>query len=211
MSVNIAVTVARQYGSGGRDIGNRVAELLGVKVYDRELITMAASRSGLPEDSLDRVDEKATNSLLYTLAMGSSVFGNTAAGFNMPVNDKLFIVQSEIIGNIADRESCVIVGRCGDYVLRDHPGTLSVFVYAPTEARIKRIMERHSVGYDEAKDLMNKTDRRRINYYNFYTGRKWGKFDHYDLMINSHLLGIEGSAQLIADMAERFKRIEDQG
>ena len=209
MKRNIAVTIARQYGSGGREIGNRVADILGVKVYDRELITMAASKSGLPADSLDHVDEKATNSLLYTLAMGSSLFNSSAAGFNMPVNDKLFIVQSEIIGNIADRESCVIVGRCGDYVLRNHPGTLSVFVYAPPEERIKRIMERHSVGHDEAKELMNKTDRRRINYYNFYTGRKWGKFDHYDLMISSHLLGIEGSAQIIADMAERFRNSED--
>lgn len=209
MKRNIAVTIARQYGSGGREIGNRVADILGVKVYDRELITMAASKSGLPADSLDHVDEKATNSLLYTLAMGSSLFNSSAAGFNMPVNDKLFIVQSEIIGNIADSESCVIVGRCGDYVLRDHPGTLSVFVYAPSEERTKRIMERHSVGHDEAKELMNKTDRRRINYYNFYTGRKWGKFDHYDLMINSHLLGIEGSAQIIADMAERFRNSED--
>lgn len=209
MKRNIAVTIARQYGSGGREIGNRVADILGVKVYDRELITMAASKSGLPADSLDHVDEKATNSLLYTLAMGSSLFGSSATGFNMPVNDKLFIVQSEIIGNIADSESCVIVGRCGDYVLRDHPGTLSVFVYAPSEERIKRIMERHSVGHEEAKELMNKTDRRRINYYNFYTGRKWGKFDHYDLMINSHLLGIEGSAQIIADMAERFRNSED--
>lgn len=209
MKRNIAVTIARQYGSGGREIGNRVADILGVKVYDRELITMAASKSGLPADSLDHVDEKATNSLLYTLAMGSSLFNSSAAGFNMPVNDKLFIVQSEIIGNIADSESCVIVGRCGDYVLRNHPGTLSVFVYAPPEERIKRIMERHSVGHDEAKELMNKTDRRRINYYNFYTGRKWGKFDHYDLMINSHLLGIEGSAQIIADMAERFRNSED--
>ncbi len=209
MKRNIAVTIARQYGSGGREIGNRVADILGVKVYDRELITMAASKSGLPADSLDHVDEKATNSLLYTLAMGSSLFNSSAEGFNMPVNDKLFIVQSEIIGNIADSESCVIVGRCGDYVLRNHPGTLSVFVYAPSEERIKRIMERHSVGHDEAKELMNKTDRRRINYYNFYTGRKWGKFDHYDLMINSHLLGIEGSAQIIADMAERFRNSED--
>lgn len=209
MKRNIAVTIARQYGSGGREIGNRVAELLGVKVYDRELITMAASKSGLPADSLDHVDEKATNSLLYTLAMGSSLFYGSNTGFNMPVNDKLFIVQSEIIGNIADRESCVIVGRCGDYVLRDHPGTLSVFVYAPPEERIKRIMERHSVGYDEAKELMNKTDRRRINYYNFYTGRKWGKFDHYDLMIDSHLLGIDGTAQVIADMAERLGNSEN--
>lgn len=211
MKRNIAVTIARQYGSGGREIGNRVAELLGVKVYDRELITMAASKSGLPADSLDHVDEKATNSLLYTLAMGSSLFYGSNTGFNMPVNDKLFIVQSEIIGNIADRESCVIVGRCGDYVLRNHPGTLSVFVYAPAEERIKRIMERHSVGYDEAKELMNKTDRRRINYYNFYTGRKWGKFDHYDLMIDSHLLGTEGTAQIIADMAERLGDCENQG
>lgn len=208
MKNNVVITIARQYGSGGREIGNRVAELLGIGLYDRELIIMAAQKSGIATEALDSVDEKATNSLLYTLAVGSSYFGGTPSGFNLPVNDKLFIVQSEIIRGIADSESCVIVGRCGDYVLRDHPGKLSVFIYAEPEARIKRIMERHNVGYDEAKSLMNKTDRRRINYYNFYTGRKWGKHDHYDIMLNSQLLGIEGSARLIADMAERLSKDE---
>jgi len=207
MSKPLAITIARQYGSGGREIGVRVAELLGIKSYDRELITMAAQKNGMNVDALHNIDERATSSLLYTLAMGSSAYGHhhAAMGFDMPVNDKLFVVQSEIIRELADTEDCVIVGRCGDYVLRDNPNVISIFIYADVEHRINRIMESHNLSYNEAKDLVAKTDKRRINYYNFYTGRKWGKYDHYNASIDSHLLGIEGTAQIIADMARNFK------
>lgn len=210
MSGPLAITIARQYGSGGREIGVKVAELLGIKSYDRELITMAAQKNGMSVDVLHNIDERATSSLLYTLAMGSSAYGHHHAsmGFDMPVNDKLFVVQSEIIRELAESEDCVIVGRCGDYVLREHPNVISVFIYADIEHRIKRIMETHSLTYDAARDLVNKTDKRRINYYNFYTGRKWGKYDHYNLSIDSHLLGIDGSAEIIANIAKNYKAIK---
>ncbi len=205
---NLAITIARQYGSGGREIGQRVAELLEIKSYDKELITMAAQKSGLSVEALNNVDETATSSLLYTLAMGSSSYGHHAGrGFDMPVNDKLFVVQSEIIRERVEESDCVVIGRCGDYVLRDHDNLISVFIYADQDARIKRIMERNSLSYDAAKERVAKTDKRRINYYNFYTGRKWGKYDHYHLTVDSSLLGIEGTAQLIANMARsRMKK-----
>lgn len=206
---NLVITIARQYGSGGHDIGIKVAKALEIELYDRELITMAAQRSGLNSDALHNVDERATNSLLYTLAMGSSFYGHPNTGFDMPVNDKLFVAQSELIREIAEKSECVIVGRCGDYVLRNHDKLLSIFVYAPLESRIKRIAERHNLGYDAAKELIAKTDKRRINYYNFYTGRKWGKFDHYHATLDSHLLGIDGTAELIADMALKYKEINN--
>ncbi len=201
---NLVITIARQYGSGGREIGVRVAELLGIKAYNKELITMAAQKSGIAADVAGKVDERATSSLLYTLAMGSSSYGSINVGYDVPVNDKLFIAQSDVIKELAENEDCVIVGRCADYVLRDHAKRISFFIYADHETRVRRIMNRQGVSENEARELIKKTDRRRANYYNFYTGRKWGKYDHYSVSIDSSLLGIEGTARVIADIAKRY-------
>lgn len=205
MSGNFAITIARQYGSGGRVIGEKTAELLGYKYIDREFITLAAQKSGYHADVIHSADEKATNSLLYTLAMGSSVFGapHTGYNFDVPINDKLFIIQSDIIKSQLDESSCVFVGRCADYVLAENKNKISVFLYSDIDARIKRICERHNVDEAEAKNLITKTDKRRMNYYNFYTGKKWGKFDNYDLSINTDTLGLDGTAELIADFARK--------
>ena len=203
MSKNIAITIARQYGSGGREIGERVSELLGIDHYDEQLITMAANEGNLNSDVARKADESAANSLLYTLAMGSNFFGSAMTfGYKPPLNDKLFLLQSDVIRKAAAEGSGVFIGRCADYVLREHPLRLSVFIYGDTAHRKERIMQRHE-GTSESKalDLMAKTDKRRASYYNFYTGNKWGKFDNYDLAVNSSMFGIEGSAQLIADCA----------
>ena len=195
------ITIARQYGSGGREIGLRLGELLGIKAYDKELITMASQKSGMATDVINHVDEKATSSLLYTLAMGSSYFNNAAHNMNIPINDRLFMTQSELIREVADEESCVIVGRCADYVLRNVERRISIFIYAPKDFKTKRIIERHE-GIDEkqARDLSQKTDKRRINYYNYYTGKKWGSPENYHIMIDSSVLGVEGTAQALADI-----------
>ena len=204
MKEPIAITIGRQYGSGGREIGQRVGEQLGFRVYDRDLITLAAEKSGVSPDYLRRVDEKATNSLLYTLAMGSSLYGARHLGVDVPINDRLFITQTDIIKQAAEEESCVFIGRCADYVLRNHPGRLSFFIHADIKVRAKRIAERHQISYDEAVARINKTDKQRVNYYNFYTGRKWGRFDNYHLSIDSSVLGIEGTARAIADVVRVF-------
>ena len=204
MNNNLAITIARQYGSGGREIGVRVAELLGIKSYDKELITMAAQKTGISPETAHQADERATNSLLYTLAMGSSSYGNVHAGIDVPVNDKLFITQSDIIKELAEESDCVIIGRCGDYVLRNHPRHISVFIYADLQSRIERVMRQHQLSESEAKALVNKTDKRRTNYYNFYTGRKWGQYNHYHASLDSGLLGIEGTARIIADIAKQY-------
>ncbi|MBE6631844.1 MAG: cytidylate kinase-like family protein [Ruminococcaceae bacterium] len=205
MSENFAITIARQYGSGGREVGEKTAALLGYKYVDKELITLAAQKSGYHADVLKGIDEKATNSLLYTLAMGSSFFGGSHAGYNVdiPINDKLFILQSDIIKSRLDESPCVFVGRCADYVLSEHDNRVSIFLYADTDSRISRVCERHNVGRDEAAKLIIKTDKRRMNYYNFYTGRKWGKFDNYHLSINTSKLGIDGTAEMIADFVKK--------
>ena len=204
MSDKIVITIARQYGSGGREIGEKVAAALGIKHYDENLITLAAREGNLDETVASKADESAANSLLYTLALGSNFFGSAMNfGYKPPLNDKLFLLQSDVIRRAADEGSCVIIGRCADYVLRDHPKRLSVFVYGDLANRKQRVMERHE-GITEAQaiDLINKTDRRRSSYYNFYTGNKWGKYDNYHLAVNSSLLGIDKTAELIADMAK---------
>lgn len=202
MAGYFSITIARQYGSGGREVGERVAELLGCKTYGRELISLAAEAGSMSEAALSRADEVAAGSLLYTLAMGSTAFGlQHVAGHHMPLNDKLFCLQSEEIRRIAGTEDAVFIGRCADYVLRENPRVLRVFVYANEECRIRRIMERHDLPKNKAEDMMRKVDHRRATYYNFYTGQKWGRFENYALAINSSVLGIEDTAKMIADMA----------
>ena len=209
MAKNVIITIARQYGSGGREIGERVAEILGIPLYDKEIIKDAASKGNLDEEVLKTADESAANSLLYTLAMGSNIIGTTMHfGYKMPINDKLFILQSEIIKEYADKGSCVIIGRCSDYVLREKEGIFRLFIYGDIEHRKARVAERHpEIKSSQVIDVINKTDKRRSSYYNFYTGNKWGKYDNYDMAINSSTLGIEGTAQLIA--ASVRKLMED--
>lgn len=206
MSKRLIITVARQYGSGGREIGERVAQILGIPLYDKQLIADAASKGNLNVEVLKKTDETAANSLLYTLAMGSNVVGTTMHfGYKMPINDKLFILQSEVIKEYAKKGSCVIIGRCADYVLREDEDIFRLFVYGDIEHRKARVAERHpEIKTSQIVDVINKTDRRRASYYNFYTGNKWGKYDNYDMAINSSTLGIEGTAQLIVSCAKRL-------
>lgn len=207
MNEKVIVTIARQYGSGGREIGEKVAAALGIAFYDKELITMAAQKSGLSPNVLHTADEKASNSLLYTLAMGSSIYGASTLNYDIPINDRLFITQCHIIKNLAEKGACVMVGRSADYVLRDNPRHVSVFIYAKLEDRIRRVMERHSLSEADARNLIAKTDKRRANYYNFYTGQKWGKYDNYHMSLDSSLLGIDGTAKLISQLADDFREL----
>ena len=206
MSKKVIITVARQYGSGGREIGERVAELLGIPLYDKEIIKDAASKGELNEEVLKTADESAANSLLYTLAMGSNVIGTTMHfGYKMPINDKLFILQSELIKEYAEAGSCVIIGRCSDYVLRENPNVFRIFIYGDLDHRKARVAERHpELKSSQIIDVINKTDKRRSSYYNFYTGNKWGKYDNYDMAINSSTLGIDGAAELIVSCAKKL-------
>lgn len=206
MAKKAIITIARQYGSGGREIGERIAKILNFPLFDKELIKDAAAKGNLDEDIIRSADESATNSLLYTLAMGSNVLGTTMSfGYKMPLNDKLFILQSEVIREYADKGSCVIIGRCADYVLRDNPDIYRIFVYGDLEHRKARVTERHpELKSSQIIDVINKTDKRRASYYNFYTGNKWGKYDNYDMAINSSTLGIEETANVIAAAVKKI-------
>lgn len=206
MSKKVVVTIARQYGSGGREIGERIAEILGIPLVDKELIKDAASKGELNEDIIKSADESAANSLLYTLAMGSNVLGTTIHfGYKMPINDKLFILQSDAIKDYASKGSCIIIGRCADYVLRDEPNLFRIFIYGDLDHRKERVAERHpEIKNSQIIDIINKTDKRRSSYYNFYTGKKWGKYDNYDMAVNSSTFGIEETAKVIAAAVKKL-------
>ena len=204
MHKNPVITIARQFGSGGHQIGRRVAELLGVKVYDKELIMLAAEKSGYHPDVLAKADEKVAGSLLYTLAIGSSRMGGLSGNYDIPINDKLFIAQNEIIQELAEQEQCVIVGRCGDYALRNFENKFTVFIYADLPLRLERIMESRGISEAEARNLIAKEDKKRSGYYNFYTGQKWGSIERYGASFNTAVLGIEKTAEIIAEIARSF-------
>ena len=209
MSKKIILTIARQYGSGGREIGELIAKELSIPLIDKELVKDAAANGELSEEIIKSADESAANSLLYTLALGSNMLGTTINfGYKMPLNDKLFILQSEAIKNYAAQGSCVIIGRCADYVLRDEPSLYRIFIYGDLDHRTERVKTRHpEIKSSQVVDVITKTDKRRASYYNFYTGNKWGKFDNYDMAINSSTFGIEETAKIIS--AAIKKHIED--
>ena len=189
------ITIGRQFGSGGHNIGEKLAEKLGFTYYDKNLIDLAAEKSGMSQGVLSEVDEKAANPWLYA-AMSQT--GQTHISMNLCTNDALFTAQSEIIRGIAKTENAVIVGRCSDYILKDEDVSLiNVFIYAPMEARIKRTMERDKVNEAQAVNLIKKNDKQRKLYYDFYTDRKWASHVNYDITLNSETFGIDGCTEII--------------
>ena len=203
---NPVITIARQYGSEGHTIGEQLAKRLGVPFYDKELIDLAAQKSGYHPDALKRADEKAAGSLLYTLATGATSLGNMIGHYDIPINDKLFIVQNDVIKELAEKEQCVIIGRCGDYALRNFENKVTVFICGDVETRVKHICDTLGVTKDAAESMIAKEDKRRASYYNFYTGQKWGVPDRYTLCLNSSVLGVEGCVDVIADVVARLSR-----
>ncbi|MBQ1274948.1 MAG: cytidylate kinase-like family protein, partial [Cellulosilyticum sp.] len=200
--------VGRQYGSGGRAIGKKLAEALGISFYNREIIELAAKRSGMSEEAFEKVDETAASSLLYSIATGSYMFGNyVSPQVDLPLNDKLFIMQSEIIKSIAAKESCVIVGRCADYILKDRTDVINIFIHADKETRKKRAINEYGIAPNKVENYLNKIDKKRNTYYNYYTGEKWGYSTNYDLCLDSSLLGIEGCVHIIENLIKEREKI----
>lgn len=199
---NVIISIGRQFGSGGHEIGKKVAEQLGIPYYDKELITIAAKESGFSEQILEYHDEKPTNSFLYSLVMDTYAIG-FHTGFNdMPLNHKIFLAQFEAIKNIAKKGSCVIIGRCADYALEEDPGLVSVFIHAPLDIRAKRVAEFEKITEEKAKDVVIKNDRKRANYYNYYTNKHWGDSQSYDIALNSHSLGYDQAVEIITKIAK---------
>jgi CMP/dCMP kinase len=207
MSNNIIVTIGRQYGSAGREIGQSLAKELGINFYDKELLKKAAKESGLCEELFENHDEKPTNSFLYSLVMDTYSLGyNSSAFIDMPLNHKVFLAQFDAIKKIANQESCVIVGRCADYALADYKNCLNVFIHARLEDRIRRIAGKYNLTDSKAKDLINKTDKSRSSYYNYYSSKKWGETSSYHLSLDSGLVGVEGTVKIIKEYLEYMRK-----
>ena len=203
-STSSIITIGREYGSGGRQIGQEIAKYFGIKCYDKELLEHAANDSGICKELFENHDEKPTNSFLYSLVMDTYSFGYSSAGFSdMPMNHKIFLAQFDAIKKLADEESCVIVGRCADYALADYPNVVSVFICADEEVKIQELMKRHNITRDKAKDVMIKTDKQRSGYYNYYSSKRWGSSKSYNLCINSSVVGIDGAVEIIKEFAKK--------
>ena len=203
------ITISREFGTGARLIGREVAALLNYGYYDRALIEMAAEKSGLSEEFIERTEEKASNSFLYNLATAAYLASDVTAEYTVPVNDQAFMIQSDVIRDIARSSNGVIVGRCADFVLKDHPRLLRVFIYANKEDRINRIVNEYGQDPKNAESVLNKIDKGRANYHKFYTGTNWRSMDNYDLCINTSHTGIQGAVMAIKACAEeKFGKVE---
>ena len=199
---NKIYTIGREFGSGGREVGEKLAAKLGIKLYDKELLQQAAKDSGFCEEIFENHDEKPTNSFLYSLVMDTYSLGYSNSYVDMPINHKVFLAQFDAIKKLAEKESCVIVGRCADYALEDDPFAVSVFVKASIDERVKRIKSLYELNDSKAADLIQKTDKKRASYYNYYSSKKWGDAKSYDLCVDSGLVGIEGAIEVILKFIE---------
>ena len=207
--MNTIITIGRQFGSGGRIIGEKLANYFDIKFYNKELLTRAAKESGFCEEMIASHDERPTNSFLYNLVMDTYSFGYNSSSFmDMPISHKVFLAQFDTIKKIANEGPCVIVGRCADYALSDYQNCLHLFIHADEKSKIKRIMNRYEDINTEqkARDMMIKKDKQRQSYYNYYSSKKWGRSDSYDLSINSGILGEDGTVKLIVQYIEDFER-----
>ena len=200
------ITIGRQLGSGGKLIGKLVAEKLGYKFYDKDVLAEIAKSTGLSSNLFEGIDDKPTNSFLYALVMGVQSGKGLYYQYNDVLNgDNLFKIQSDLIKDLASKDDCVFVGRCADYILRKSENLTKIFCYADTSFRIKTIIDRTGVSEKEASSAVSKADKRRSNYYNFYTNQTWGNMENYDLAINTATLSREDATELILKYIEMKK------
>ena len=196
------ICIGRQYGSGGREVGEKLARKLGIPCYDKLLIKKAALESGLSTDFISKTEESPINSIQFLsgnpyadiASIGNTFYSESQVTFN---------AEKEVIEKIAKQGPCVIIGRCADYVLREQPGVTSIFIYADMNVRIACLMERRRITRDEAITLIKKTDKSRRNYYECYTGKRWGAGASYDVTLNSAELGLDTCVDLICSLYER--------
>ena len=180
------ITITRQFGSGGREIGKKLAEAYGIPFYDNEIISRAAKDTGFAEAAFERAEDKASNSLLYSIAMGMNVFSSQDVGFSgLSLDDRIFLAQSKVIRNVAKEGPCVIVGRCADYILKNQENVVNF--------RIKRAIEVEGIPKEKSAEMVMKKDKSRANYYKYHSGERWDNVLNYDFAIRSDLCGIDGT------------------
>ena len=192
--MNKVITITRQFGSGGREIGKKLAEAYGIPFYDNEIISRAAKDTGFAEAAFERAEDKASNSLLYSIAMGMNVFSSQDVGFSgLSLDDRIFLAQSKVIRNVAKEGPCVIVGRCADYILKNQENVVNLFIRATLDFRIKRAIEVEGIPKEKSAEMVMKKDKSRANYYKYDSGERWDNVLNYDFAIRSDLCGIDGT------------------
>ena len=204
MENKFVVNVGRQLGSGGREVGEKLASRLGIDFYDKELINLASEESGLCREFFEKADERASQGIVGGLfGMRFPFVGDgSIPSMNCLSNDALFKVQSDVIRRLAEEKSCLFVGRCADYILRDHPRCVNIFISSTREDRVRRLCNLHSISESAALEMMNKADKKRSEYYNYYSYKTWGAAASYHLCIDSSVLGVDGTV----DYVEEFIR-----
>ena len=201
---NYVIAIGRQFGCGGREVGQRVAQLLDIDYYDKQLLLEASKASGIMPELFEAADERTPKFFPSLWPLNLAMAGSTFIGDIPMSDDSIYKAQCQVMKDLVDRKPCVIVGRTADYVLRDYCPVISVFLHAPIEDRVKRIIERGDCDtHDAAQKRADKIGKLRAEYYNFYTDKLWGHADSYDLCLDSSLLGIEGTAQFIVDFVKR--------
>ncbi|MBN7774372.1 AAA family ATPase [Clostridium aminobutyricum] len=196
------VTISRQYGSGGRLVGQRLAEDMGVPFYDKALLDRIAEESGFSKELIENAEMKAKNSFIYTLA--TSLGGSGETGIEgLSLNDRFFLAQVEVVRKIAVEGPCVIVGRCADYILKDQPQVTNFFICADMTERIKRSVQEYGLSEKNSEHEIQKIDKARANYYTYHTGQKWGDVTNYHMTVNSGNIALEDIASLLEEYLER--------
>ncbi|WP_298649858.1 cytidylate kinase-like family protein [uncultured Proteiniphilum sp.] len=203
MKNDFIITIGRQLGSGGRQIGRLLSTRLDIPYYDKELITLASKQSGLAKEVFEKADEKKRFTLTGGLLGLKISILDEGFSNNYLWNEMLFKIQSDVIRNLAREKSCIFIGRCADYILRDHPHTLNVFISAEQVDRIKRVADYYELTEKKALELIEKTDKKRAGYYNYYSNKQWGAAESYHLCINSSVLGIEATTGFIEEFLKK--------
>ncbi len=206
------ITISRQYGSGGRNVGLKIAQRYNMEYFDKELLEEAAKKSGISKELFEMHDEKPMNSFLFSMVSDGYFFGYPSVNSygDMPISQKVFLAQFDTIKEIAKERSCVIVGRCADYALQGFDDVINVFVSADMETRLKNVMLETGDTEEKVRDLIMKVDKRRTSYYNYYTNKKWGAAESYDLCVNSSIIGVDGCVETIVKFADLVQESKER-
>ena len=197
------ITISREFGSGGREIGKKLAKELNIPFYDKQLIEIAAKESGFDKELFEEEDARTSRGFHLFGALGYSLGGPLSTITELSLNDRLFLVQSQVIEQVAKEGPCVIVGRCADYVLKDYDNVLNVFIHGDMYDKLTRAVNSYEVDERDVENSIRKIDKHRANYYEYYTDRKWGRVENYDLSLNSSTFGIDGCVAIIKMLIEK--------
>ena len=203
MTEKLVITISREFGSGGRLIGEKLAKDLGFAFYDKSLIYLAVAKSGLDPVTIENAEEGASSKLLFHLAIGGYVSSGIFSQVNAPISDQVFFAQSKVVEEIAEHGDCVIIGRCANHILRERPNCAHVFIYGSDKDRLRRVVEDYGVKPEEAGPLMAKIDKGRANYHEYYTEETWGSHKNYDLSINTSSTGVNRAVSIIRALVDR--------